>query len=164
MLNAKFVYKRKYQILPNGAEQFLKWKSRMTVVGCAERQGWETVYSTFSPTVVFAAIRLLIAMAVDEKYTVDSYDLTGALLVTELRDRAVYIKLPADAGIHAGKVLILKKSVYGLKTSGKDFIEQLAKGILGFVIELTCPRTGKVTKHAFKRVPVDHCVFRFEDA
>jgi hypothetical protein len=132
----------------------------MTVVGCAERQGWETVYSTFSPTVTFTAIRLLITVTVDEKYTVDSYDFLG----TELRDRAVYIKLPADAGVLAGKILLLKKSVYGLKTSGKDFMEQLAEEILGFVVELTCLRTGKVTKNSVKRVPVDHCVFRFEDS
>jgi hypothetical protein len=87
MFNTKFVYKRKYHILPNGSEQFLKWKSRMIVVGCVERQGWEKVYSTFSPTVVFTAIRLLIVVTVDEKYTVDSYDLSGAFLGTELRDR-----------------------------------------------------------------------------
>jgi hypothetical protein len=79
ILNAKFVYKRKYAIV-NGVEQFLKWKSRMAVIGCSERQGWETVYSTFSPTVAFAAIRLLIALTVDEKYMVDSYDLSGAFL------------------------------------------------------------------------------------
>ena len=103
-------------------------------------------------------------MTVDEKYTVDSYDLSGAFLGTELRDRVVYIKLPVDAGVHAGKILLLKKSVYGLKTSGKDFIEQLGEEILGFVVELTCPMTGKVSKHSFKRVPLDHCVFRYEDA
>ncbi len=62
-----------------------------------------------------------------------------------------------------GKILLLKKSVYGPKTSGKDFIEQLNAEILGFVVKLNCPRTGKVTKHSFKRVPVDHYVFRFED-
>jgi hypothetical protein len=78
MLNAKFVYKRKYHILPNGSEQFLKWKSHMTVVGCVERQGWETVYSTFSP-----------------------------------RDRDVYIKLPDDAGVHVGKILLLKSLCMG---------------------------------------------------
>jgi hypothetical protein len=139
ILNATFVYKRKYAIV-NGVEQFLKWKSRMAVVGCGERQFWQTVYLTFSPTVAFA-IRLLIVLTVDEKYTVDSYDLSGAFLVTALRDRAVYVKWPADAGVHAGKILLFKKSVHGLKTSGKDFIEQLAEDILGFVAEGTFPRT-----------------------
>lgn len=74
----------------------------------------------------FSAIRLLISFTVDPRFSVESYDLSGAFLGTELRDRAVYIKLPKDAGIHAGKVLLLKKSVYGLKTSRRDFIHQLA--------------------------------------
>ena len=127
------------------------------------KQGWETVYSTFSPTVAFAAIRPLIVVTVDEKYTVDSYDLSGVFLGTELRDRTVFMKLSTDTGIHTAKILLLKKSVYGLKTKGREFNEQLEEEILGFVVELTCPRTGKVTKHSFRRVPVDHCVFRFED-
>jgi hypothetical protein len=76
-------------------------------------------------TVAFSAIRSLISLTVDPKYSVESYDLSGAFLGTELRDRAVYIRLPRDAGIHAGKILLLKKSVYGLKTSGRDFIAQL---------------------------------------
>ena len=54
-------------------------------------------------------------------------DLSGAFLGTELRDWAVYIRLPKDAGVHAGKILLLKKSVYVLKTSGRDFIHQLAE-------------------------------------
>ncbi len=70
----------------------------------------------------FSAIRLLISFTVDPRFSVESYDLNGAFLGTELRDRVVYIKLPRDEGIHAGKVLLLKKSVYGLKTSGRDFI------------------------------------------
>ena len=71
----------------------------MAVVGCAERQDWEAIYSTFSPMVTFAAIRLsVVALTVDAKYTVDSYDsVSGAFLGTELRDRAVYVKLPSCA-------------------------------------------------------------------
>ncbi len=55
---------------------------------------------------------------------------------TDLRDQTVYIKLPVDTGVHVGKIFLLKKSVYSLKTSGKDFIEQLAEEILEFVVEL----------------------------
>jgi hypothetical protein len=36
-------------------------------------------------------------------------DLSGAFLGTEFRDRAVYIKLPNDAGVHVGKILLMKK-------------------------------------------------------
>jgi len=96
ILQCKMVYKRKYHIGEDGKERFLKWKSRLAVVGSSEREGWETVYSTFSPTVAFSAIRLLISLTVDPKYSVESYDLSGAFLGTELRDRAVYIRLPRD--------------------------------------------------------------------
>ena len=94
---------------------------------------------------------------VDPNFSVESYDLSGAFLGTELTDRAVYIRLPKDAGIHAGKVLLLKKSVcvYGLKTSGRDFIHQLTEQILSYLVTGTCPKTG--------RVSIDHCVLRCED-
>jgi hypothetical protein len=116
ILQCKMVYKRKYHIDEDGKEKFLKWKSRLTVVGSSEREGWETLYS---------------------------YDLSGAFLGTELRDRTVYIRLQRDAGIHAGKILLLKKSVYGLKTSGRDFITQLAEQILSFLVTIKCSKTGK---------------------
>ena len=164
ILQCKMVYKRKYAIGEDGKERFLKWKSRLAVVGSSEREGWETVYSTFSPTVAFSAIRLLISLTVDPKFSVESYDLSGAFLGTELRDRAVYIRLPKDAGIHAGKVLLLKKSVYGLKTSGRDFINQLAEQILSFLVTGKCSKTGNTVSHGFKRLLIDHCVFRYEDS
>jgi len=67
------VYKRKYSIGEDGKERFLKWKSRLVVVGssASEREGWDT----FSPTVAFSAIRLLISLTVDPKFSVESYDL-----------------------------------------------------------------------------------------
>ena len=70
ILQCKMVYKRKYAIGEDGKERFLKWKSRLSVVGSSEREGWETVYNTFSPTVAFSAIRLLISLTVDPKFSV----------------------------------------------------------------------------------------------
>ena len=84
ILQCKMVYKRKY-VIENGKERFLKWKSRLAVVGSSEREGWETVYSTFSPTVAFSAIRLLISFTVDPRFSVESYDLSGAFLGVLLR-------------------------------------------------------------------------------
>ena len=65
-------------------------------------------------------------MTVDPRFSVESYDLSSAFLGSELRDRAVYGRLPAEAGEHAGKVLLLLKSVYGLKTLGREFVQQLS--------------------------------------
>ncbi len=85
------------------------------------------MYSTLSPTVAFSAIRLLISLTVDPKYSVESYDL-GAFLGTELRDRAVYIRLPRDAGIHAeAEYIVLADMICEDK-----YLRELARG-LGFV-------------------------------
>jgi hypothetical protein len=58
-------------------------------------------------------------------------DLSGAFLGTELRDRAVYLRLLAEAGEYAGKILLLLKSVYGLKTSGRDKQGHIAPSLYG---------------------------------
>ncbi len=81
-----------------------------------------------------------------------------------MRDRSVYIRLPKDAGVHAGKILLLKKSVYGLKTSGRDFIAQLAEQILRYLVTSKCSKTGKSESFGFKRLLIDHCVFHYKDS
>ena len=106
----------------------------------------------------------MISLTVDPKFLVDSYDLSGAFLGTELRDRAVYIRLPKDVEVHAGKILLLKKSVYDLTTSGRDFIAELPEQILSFLVTSKCIKTGKSESFGFKRLLVDHCVFRYEDS
>ena len=126
----------------------------------ADGTDWKITIPSYS----VATVRLLISLTVDPKYSVESYDLSGAFLGTELRDRAVYIRLPRDAGIHAGKILLLKKSVYGLKTSGRDFIAQLAEQILSFLVTIKCSKTGKSESFGLKRLLIDHCVFRYEDS
>jgi hypothetical protein len=112
--------------------------------------------------VAFSDVRLLISLTVDPKFSVESYDLSGGFLVTELRNRAVYIRFPKDAGVNVGEILLLKKIVYGLKTSGCDFIVQLAEQILSFLVTGKCCKTGKSESFGFKRLLIDHCVFRYE--
>jgi uncharacterized protein (DUF2267 family) len=107
---------------------------------------------------------MLVALTVDPRFSVESYDLSGAFLGTELRDRAVYVRLPAEAGEYAGKVLLLLKSVYGLKTSGREFVQQLSEQILSFTMKVKCPKTGKEIEAKFTRLAVDHCIYRYEDA
>jgi hypothetical protein len=67
-------------------------------------------------------------------------------------------------GVHAGKILFLKKSVYGLKKRGLDFIAQLAEQILNFLVTSKCGKTGKSESFGFKRLLIDHYVFHYEDS
>jgi hypothetical protein len=54
------------------------------------------------------------------------------ILGTEVRDRIVYVRLPAEAGEYAGRVLLLLKSIYGLKTSDREFVQQISEQTLSF--------------------------------
>ncbi len=63
----------------------------------------------------------LVTLTVDPRFSVESYNLSGEFL--GLRDRAVYVRLPAESDEYAGKVLVILKSVYGLKTSGREFVQ-----------------------------------------
>ena len=52
---------------------------------------------------------------------------------TDLKDRSVYVRLPADAGTeYAGKIIRLMKACYGLKSSSSEFVKQLSRQILSF--------------------------------
>ena len=83
------LFKRKYEIV-DGVERFKKWKETLTVVG-TEIPGIDSSFNNFSPTVAFRAVRMLVALTVDPRFSVESYDLSGVFLGTELRDRAVHV-------------------------------------------------------------------------
>ena len=53
--------------------------------------GVDSSFSSFSPTVVFSAVRRLVTLTVDPWFCVESFDLSGAYLGTEPRDRGVYV-------------------------------------------------------------------------
>ena len=116
ILRTKMVYKRKYESIVGrdgiARDRFLKWKARLAVVGSSEVKAVDLCWSTFSPTIGMTAVRTIISLMCDPKYDVRSYDLSGAFLATPL-DRAVYVKLPEDAGEDAGKILRLIKACTG---------------------------------------------------
>ncbi len=159
VLNTKMLFKRKYEIV-DGVERFKKWKGRSADVGTGEIPGIDSSFSSFSPTVAFSVVRMMVVLTVDPRFSVESYDLSGAFLGTELRDRAVYVRLPAEAGEYVGRVLLLLKSVYGLKTSVREFVQQVSEQILSF----TSPKTDKEIEARFNRLTVDHCIYRYDDA
>jgi hypothetical protein len=73
------LFKRKYEIV-DGVERFKKWKGRLAVVGTGEIPGIDCSFSSFSPAVLFSAVRMLVALTVDPRFSVESYGLSGAFL------------------------------------------------------------------------------------
>ena len=81
VLNTKILFKRKYEIV-DGVERFKKLKVRLAVVGTGEIPGIDSSFSSFSPTVAFSAVRMLVALPVDPRFSVVNYDVSGAFLRT----------------------------------------------------------------------------------
>ena len=63
-MRSEMVYQRKYENYTGRdgkvREIFLRWTARLAVIVAGEVPGIDTVWSTFSPTIGFAAIRLII--------------------------------------------------------------------------------------------------------
>ena len=152
ILRCKMVYARKFGSItaPNGSirDVFKKWKGRLAVIGTAESKLLDCCWSTFSPTIGMTAMRTLVSLMCRRGFDVRSYDLSGAFLGTDL-GRAVYVRLPEEAGEHAGKIVRCVKAIYGLKTSSRDFVKSLQERILSFEHD-GCK---------FEKMYMDHCIY-----
>jgi hypothetical protein len=58
------------------------------------------------------------------------------------------VRLPAEEGEHVVKVLFLLKSVCGLKTSGREFVQQVSEQILTFTMKVKCPKPGEESRQS----------------
>ena len=154
ILNAKMVTKRKYQAVRGKdgmvRDRFHKWKGRLAGVGTREIKGVDMPWSTFSPVIGLVAVRTVMSMMCREDMIVNAYDLSGAFLAADL-GREVYMKLPAECGEMAGKIVKLVKAIYGLKTSSRDYTQAFCKKVLEFEHD-GCK---------FKQLYMDACIFRF---
>ena len=154
ILSAKMVTKRKYEAWTGRdgivRDRFLKFKGRLACVGTREEKGVDMPWSTFSPVIGMVAVRTVMSMMCREDFHVNAYDLSGAFLAADL-DRPVYMKLPAECGESAGKIVKCLKAIYGLKTSSKDYVDAFSKKILEFEHD-GCK---------FERLHMDACIFRF---
>ena len=154
ILSAKMVTKRKYEAWTGRdgivRDRFLKFKGRLACVGTREEKGVDMPWSTFSPVIGMVAVRTVMSMMCRDDFHVNAYDLSGAFLAADL-DRPVYMKLPAECGESAGKIVKCLKAIYGLKTSSKDYVDAFSKKILEFEHD-GCK---------FERLQMDACIFRF---
>lgn len=101
-----------------------RFKSRLAAKGCAQQYGID-FYETFSPVVRYSSVTLIISLAVEHNLFLHQMDVSTAYLNSELSEE-VYMKQPDGfANKHHGKVLRLKKSLYGLKQSGREWNAKL---------------------------------------
>lgn len=156
LIKGKFVLTEKFDALKN----IQKKKARLVARGFSQRKGVD-YFETFSPVIRSTSIRVLMALAVKNEMVVHQMDVVTAYLNGEL-DEKIYMEIPEmfkenmneivkkenlDVKIKntakcwlknldkdTRKVCLLKKSLYGLKQSGRQWYFKLDKELetLGF--------------------------------
>lgn len=141
VIDCRWVYKIKSK--SDGSE---KYKARLVARGFTQIYG-ENYWETYAPVVKCSTIRLLLASAVEKGMIVEQVDVRNAYIKSELNE-IIYMKQPPGFNGDNGKVLKLKKSLYGLKQSG----HQWNKCINGFLVD----------NLNFVRLESDPCVYKNE--
>jgi hypothetical protein len=139
-LRTKWVFKIKKNI-NNEPERY---KARLVAKGFDQEEGID-YKETFAPVVRIQAIRLLIAVAVNEGLKIHHVDICTAFLNGTLEEE-VYIEPPKGfrSKLNPGDVLRLKKALYGLKQASRAWNKTF---------------TSFLTQLNFKQLQTDNCIF-----
>lgn len=107
LLDCKWVFRVKSE--PTGP----RYKARLCAKGFAQKSGIDYT-ETFSPTVRYDSIRLLLSIAAEKCMTLKQFDIKTAFLYGELQEK-IYMKIPEGLNVENGMACKLIKSLYGLK-------------------------------------------------
>jgi hypothetical protein len=110
-IGLKWVFKLKR----DEAGKIVKHKARLVAKGYVQQQGVD-FDEVFAPVARMESIRMLLAVAAQGGWYVHHMDVKSAFLNGELKEE-VYVQQPPGfvAAGHEGKVLKLKKALYGLR-------------------------------------------------
>lgn len=97
-----------------------KYKCRLCARGDQVKDDLE---DRFSPVTRLNLFRLILADAVQQKLHLKTADISGAYLFAPIGEQVVYCRPPPGYRRKNGQVMRLKKSLYGLGSSGKRWYE-----------------------------------------
>ncbi|GFU34319.1 retrovirus-related Pol polyprotein from transposon TNT 1-94 [Trichonephila clavipes] len=117
ILENRWVYTIKY----DENNKIVRYKARLVARGNTQLRG-ESFDEVFSPVINFTFVRLFFTICVCLwKWTHIQVDITNAYLYANL-DTVIYMKQPTGYEIDNNKVCKLRKAIYGLHQSGRQWI------------------------------------------
>ncbi|GFT67944.1 retrovirus-related Pol polyprotein from transposon RE2 [Trichonephila clavipes] len=140
LIKTKWVYSLKQ----DDAGKNIKYKARLVAAGFNQIKNID--YSeSYSPVVNIESFRLLIALAAKLKLNVNFFDVKTAYLYGDLEETVYVLPPPGyEKLIGDDKVCKLKKSIYGLPQSGRNWYMKIK---------------GELEKFGLKQLASDNCVF-----
>lgn len=125
-IKCKWVFKTKYNTKGN----IIRHKARLVAKGCSQKYGID-YKETYSPVVRYSSIRYLIALAVKLGLKIDQMDAVTAFLQGELFEE-IYMEQPEGYIENSNKVCKLKRPIYGLKQSSREWNKKLTSKLKSF--------------------------------
>ncbi|GFS82142.1 retrovirus-related Pol polyprotein from transposon TNT 1-94 [Trichonephila clavipes] len=120
ILENRWVYTIKY----DENNKIVRYKARLVARGNTQLRG-ESFDEVFSPVINFTIVRLCFTICVCLwKWTHIQVDITNAYLYANL-DTVIYMKQPTGYEIDNNKVCKLRKAIYGLHQSGRQWFLEL---------------------------------------
>ena len=121
-----------------------RYKARLVARGFTQTYG-EDYLDTFAPVAKLHTVRVVLSLAVNLEWELWQMDVKNAFLQGELEDE-VYMRPPPgmEDTIAPGKVLKLKKAIYGLKQSPRAWYHKLSTTLMD---------------RGFKKSEADHTLF-----
>lgn len=138
ILRTMWVFKTKLD--DNGNVQ--KYKARLVAKGCAQVPGRD-FGETFSPVIRYNSIRFLVALAARKGFKIDQMDAVTAFLQGDLNED-IFIQQPEGFSDKTNRVCHLKKAMYGLKQSSRQWNRKL---------------NDALEKYGLTRSKIDPCVY-----
>lgn len=126
ILGTRIVYKLKL----NELGEPIQHKARIVVQGYEMIEGLE-FFHAFSAMAHPVTVRLLIAAAVSNNWKLSHLDIKGAYLNATLKE-TVYARPPKGFERPDGKVYLLKRAVYGMKSAGNYWYKEFVKSLQEF--------------------------------
>ena len=113
VIGCRWVYKIKRT--PSGGID--KFKARLVAQGFSQEYS-VNYFETYAPVVKSSTMRLLMAVAVKCNFKIEQIDIRNAYVNSDLNED-IYMRQPPGFCDNTNRVIKLKKSLYGLKQSGK---------------------------------------------
>ncbi|KAK9051887.1 hypothetical protein SSX86_028515 [Deinandra increscens subsp. villosa] len=126
IVGCKWLYKIKRD--PQG--NIIRHKARLVAKGYRQQPGID-YQETFSPVVKATTIRLLLSLAITQKWNLRQLDIQNAFLHGDLQE-TVYLQQPPgfEDPAHPDHVCLLHKSLYGLKQAPRAWFHRLSTALL----------------------------------
>ena len=139
-IGCKWVLRRKFKV--DGSLE--RYKARLVAKGYTQQPGADFV-DTYSPVAKFTSVRIIMSIVARMNLELHQLDVKIAFLNGELKEDIFMIQSEGfQIKGHEEKVYKLRKSLYGLKQSSRQWYLKFHQAILEMGYEMS---------------PLDHCVY-----